>query len=64
MKYNKNKIKIKKKNQNKIVTCGTCLNSSSFRNIRRNSKVAITQWSWREKCLVYVEMLVQPRYKE
>ncbi|RNA33702.1 hypothetical protein BpHYR1_024298 [Brachionus plicatilis] len=31
---------------NYIVTCGTCLHSSSFRKIRRNSKVAITQWSW------------------
>ncbi|RNA30799.1 hypothetical protein BpHYR1_023844 [Brachionus plicatilis] len=45
---------IKKKNQNKlkrhklekIVRCGTCLNSSSFRKKRRNSKVAITRWSW------------------
>ncbi|RNA14230.1 hypothetical protein BpHYR1_049348, partial [Brachionus plicatilis] len=42
--FDKNFLLIKKKNQNKlkrhklekIVTCGTCLNSSSFRKKRRN----------------------------
>ncbi|RNA02790.1 hypothetical protein BpHYR1_000057 [Brachionus plicatilis] len=54
LKLLQNKLKNKKKNQNKLkrhklektVTCGTCLNSSSFREKKRNSKVAITQWSW------------------
>ncbi|RNA26829.1 hypothetical protein BpHYR1_004258 [Brachionus plicatilis] len=49
LKLLQNKLKNKKKNQNKlkrhklekIVTCGTCLNSSSFMKKRRNSKIDI-----------------------
>ncbi|RNA08490.1 hypothetical protein BpHYR1_032057 [Brachionus plicatilis] len=33
-------------NTNSKVTCAKCLSIDQFRKERRNSKIAITQWSW------------------